>query len=86
MDYVISAGADVLPIEVKAGAGGTLRSVFQFLQEKRRERAVRLYLGQPGEETLRLPGAPDRTVRVLSLPLYLAGHVRRLAAEWGDAG
>jgi len=82
VDYVISAGAEALPVEVKSGAGGTLRSVFQFLHEKRREKAIRLYLGQAGVETLRVPGDASSTVRVLSLPLYLAGHVRRLAAEW----
>ena len=58
VDYVISEGADVLPIEVKAARGGALRSVFQFLGEKKRAKAI------------------------LSLPLYLAGQVRRLAAEF----
>jgi predicted AAA+ superfamily ATPase len=82
VDYVISAGAEVLPVEVKSAAGGALRSVFQFLKEKGRERAIRLYLGPAGEETLRVPGDGSRHVRVLSLPLYLAGQVRRLAAEW----
>ena len=82
VDYVIASGAEVLPVEVKSAAGGALRSVFQFLAEKERDRAIRLYLGPPGEETLRRPGDPSRSVRVLSLPLYLAGQVRRLAAEW----
>ena len=81
-DYVISEGAKVLPVEVKSTADGALRSVFQFLHEKRRGRAIRLYLGQAGVETLRVPGGASATVRVLSLPLYLAGQTRRLAAEW----
>ena len=82
VDYVISAGAEVLPVEVKSATGGALRSVFQFLHEKRREKAIRLYLGQAGVETMRVPGDTSATVRVMSLPLYLAGHTRRLAAEW----
>ncbi len=82
VDYVIGAGTEVIPVEVKAAAGGALRSVFQFLREKGRERAIRLYLGPPGEERLRMPGDAAAAVRVLSLPLYLAGEVRRLAAEW----
>jgi hypothetical protein len=82
VDYVISVGAEVLPVEVKSTTGGALRSVFQFLHEKRRARAVRLYLGQAGVETLRVPGDASASVRVLSLPLYLAGQTRRLAAEW----
>ena len=82
VDYVIDTGGEIFPVEVKASAGGALRSVFQFLREKGRERAIRLYLGPPGEETLRVPGDASGAVRVLSLPLYLAGEVRRLAAEW----
>ena len=82
VDYVIGVGGAVLPVEVKSAAGGALRSVFQFLREKGRERAIRLYLGPAGEETLPMPGDSSRAVRVLSLPLYLAGQVRRLAAEW----
>jgi hypothetical protein len=86
VDYVISEGLDVLPVEVKAARGGALRSVFQFLGEKGRARAIRLYMGTPGIESLSMPGAPSSTVKLLSLPLYLAGQVRRLAAEWMSAG
>lgn len=82
VDYVVSVGPDVVPIEVKAAAGGALRSLFQFLQEKRRRKAIRLYLGTPGVETLRVPGGGSETIELLSLPLYMAGQVRRLAAQF----
>ncbi|MEI6670155.1 MAG: ATP-binding protein [Acidobacteriota bacterium] len=82
VDYVVSEGGEVLPVEVKATHGGALRSVFQFLDEKKRARAIRLYQGKPGVEVLRMPGRSSRSVEVLSLPLYLAGQVRRLAAEF----
>lgn len=82
MDSVIHEGLDVLPVEVKAARGGTLRSVLQFLGEKRGAKAVRRYMGTPGVEILKMPGAPSASVEVLSLPLYLAGQVRRLAAEF----
>lgn len=82
VDYVVSVGPDVVPVEVKAAAGGALRSLFQFLQEKRRRKAIRLYLGTPGLETLRVPGDGSATIELLSLPLYMAGQVRRLAAQF----
>jgi len=82
VDYLLSEGSEVLPLEVKAARGGALRSLFQFLREKRRSRAIRLYQGKPGVEVLKLPGDPSTSVEVLSLPLYLAGQVRRLAAEF----
>jgi len=82
VDYLVSEGADVLPIKVKAARGGALRSVFQFLGEKKRSKAIRLYMGKPGIEVLKMPGDWSASVEILSLPLYLAGQVRRLAAEF----
>ena len=81
VDFVISRHQDILPVEVKAGKTGTLRSLFQFLLEKKRRRAVRLHLGQPMREEIKLPGEERTTVQLLSLPLYMAGQMDRLLAE-----
>ena len=81
VDFVISRHQDILPVEVKAGKTGTLRSLFQFLLEKKRQRAVRLHLGQPMREAIKLPGEERTTVQLLSLPLYMAGQMDRLLAE-----
>jgi len=85
VDYIISAGAEVVPVEVKAAQGGALKSMFQFLADKHRDKAIRLYTGPAGVESLALPGRPSERVSLLSLPLYLAGQVRRLAAEFCEA-
>lgn len=81
VDYVVSEGQNILPIEVKAAKGGTLRSVFQFLQEKRQTKAIRFYVGKTGIETLAAPGSA-LSVKLLSLPLFLAGQTRRLVQEF----
>ena len=81
VDFVVGWQRDVLPVEVKAGKTGTLRSVFQFLREKRRRRAVRFHTGPPVLETVHLPGAADVTVQLLSLPLYAVGQLNRLLEE-----
>jgi len=81
VDFVISRHQDILPVEVKAGKTGTLRSLFQFLHDKKRNHAVRLHLRPPALESLKLPGDESRTVQLLSLPLYLAGQLDRLLAE-----
>jgi hypothetical protein len=78
---VISRGQDVLPVEVKAGKTGTLKSLLQFLGEKRRQRAVRFYLGRPSLEEVALPGDEPAKGQLLSLPLYLAGQLDRFLAE-----
>jgi len=81
VDFLLSRGQDILPVEVKAGKTGTLRSLFQFLLEKKRRRAVRLHLRPAVLEEVKLPGDQSRTVQLLSLPLYLAGQLSRLLGE-----
>jgi hypothetical protein len=66
---------------VKAGKSGTLRSTFQFLREKQRNRAVRFHTGSPALEEIKLPGEEGTTVQLLSLPLYAVGQLDRLLGE-----
>lgn len=81
VDYLISRHQEILPMEVKAGKTGTLRSLFQFLLEKKRQRAVRFHLRPAVLEQVKLPGDESRTVQLLSLPLYLAGQLDRLLGD-----
>ncbi|MGC8990368.1 MAG: ATP-binding protein [Verrucomicrobiia bacterium] len=81
VDFVIGWQQDILPVEVKAGKTGTLRSLFQFLREKGRRRAVRFHAGAPVLENVKLPGQAGTTVQLLSLPLYAAGQLDRLLQE-----
>lgn len=41
IDYIISNGIRIIPIEVKAGKSGTLRSLHYFLQDKSCKLGVR---------------------------------------------
>ena len=81
VDFVINRQQEILPVEVKAGKTGTLRSAFQFLREKRRRCAVRFYTGPPVLEEIKLPGEAETSVQFLSLPLYLVGQSDRLLRE-----
>ena len=83
VDYVIAVGQHVLPVEVKAGATGSLKSLHQFLAEKRCEVAIRLHAQPPSllHDAKKLPNGATTQYRLLSLPLYLAGQTRRLASE-----
>lgn len=83
VDYVLPIGRHVVPVEVKAGTTGSLRSLHQFLTEKRSDFAVRLNGDVPSllHDARRLADGSVIDYRLLSLPLYLAGQVRRLAAE-----
>ncbi len=83
VDYLISKHQEIIPIEVKAGKTGTLRSVFQFLKEKNRSRAIRFYMGPMALDTIKLPGDDSKTIQLLSLPLYMCGQLNRLVEEIG---
>ena len=85
IDYLLAQGQRVIPIEVKAGTTGSLRSLHQFLKEKERDFAVRLNADPPSLllDSKRLPDGTSIDYRLLSLPLYMIGHVRRLAGELG---
>ena len=79
VDYVAEFGGRIVPIEVKAGRSGALKSLHQFVAEKNVELAVRLDARPPSLQTVeaRIPqGRPGRggeqvRYRLLSLPLYL---------------
>ena len=83
VDYVIQHQSAVIPVEVKAGTTGQLRSVHQFLREKRRHLALRLDASPPSlrRTEVTLPDGARLPFRLLSLPLYLCGEARRLLAE-----
>ncbi len=82
VDYVISQGREIIPVEVKAGKTGRLKSLHLFLREKRRRQAVRLSSAPPSvfEATTSLSDGANVPFRLISLPLYMVGQIRRLGA------
>lgn len=83
VDYVIALGQQVVPVEVKAGSTGTLRSLQRFMQEKKRPLALRFNGGLPSvlDSSVRADDGTHSSFRLLSLPLYLAGQSCRLLME-----
>ena len=83
IDYVISHRDWIVPIEVKAGRSGSLKSLLHFAHEKRPPLAVRFDANPPGVQTVRhairtAAGTQDVTARILSLPLYAVEALPRL--------
>jgi len=44
VDYVIQSGAQIIPVEVKAGTKGSMQSLYLFLKEKKHKTGCRLSL------------------------------------------
>jgi hypothetical protein len=87
VDFVTSAAGQVVPIEVKSGAAGTLRSLHQFVSEKQLPLAIRLDLNLPGMQqvvTVIRSGQGQKDVRydLLSLPLYLVERLHEAAGQY----
>jgi hypothetical protein len=82
VDYVIALAGKVIPIEIKAGASGSMRSLHQFMGEKQAELAVRFDASLPSVSIVQTTinkGQQSKEVcyPLYSLPLYL---VERLEA------
>lgn len=75
IDYLTTVGGKVIPIEVKAGAPGRMKSLHLFCEARKCELAVRFYGGLPRRDAL--PGG----TQLLSLPLYMVEQLPRLARE-----
>ncbi len=83
IDYLISRGDWILPIEVKAGKSGSLKSLQQFVYEKRPKLCIRFDLNKPGLQRIEHQIATGGQYvivefNLLSLPLYLVEELPRL--------
>lgn len=83
VDYVISFGETIVPVEVKAGKTGTLKSLHVFLRDKKRSFALRFNADKPSllDANTSLADGRNLPFRLLSLPLYMVGQTRRLCRE-----
>ncbi|MBW2734775.1 MAG: ATP-binding protein [Deltaproteobacteria bacterium] len=80
LDFVMEhAGKNIVPIEVKAGKSGTMKSLFHFAASKHTELALRFDLNLPSLVQARhVISEGDVNLRLLSLPLYMVEQARRL--------
>ena len=73
VDFLLPRQRRLIPVEVKAGKTGTLRSLHQFMDRADHEYAVRLYAG--AMEKTRVRTTQGREYTLLSLPYFLAGKL-----------
>ena len=86
VDYLWAHQDRVVPVEVRAGTSGSLKSLQVFLTEKGRNLAVRLNLDKPSVGVFTtavggMNGTRKLTYTLVSLPLYLASELDRLLRE-----
>jgi predicted AAA+ superfamily ATPase len=83
VDYVISIGDAIIPVEVKTGKTGALKSLHVFLREKGRSFGLRFNSDVPSllDTETSLADRARKPFKLLSLPLYMIGQARRLCRE-----
>lgn len=80
IDYVIQHGNHVIPIEVKAGATGALKSLHMFMRLKKLPLAVRVNSNLPIVTNVEVKDHIGNQVKyiLLSIPFYMLGQIHRL--------
>lgn len=80
IDYLIQDNQRLIPIEVKAGVEGKLRSLHQFMSEKPWKLAIRFYAGPVQRDHIKSKTTTGdlNDYELISLPFYLLGQLYRL--------
>ena len=69
----------LIPIEVKSGKEGTLRSLHQFMEEAPHTLAIRFYSGELSITEAKTPSGKE--YKLLNLPYYLGTQLEKYL-EW----
>ncbi len=88
LDYIIQHRNRVVPVEVKAGATGSMKSLHMFMQVKGFDQAVRFDTNRPSLQNISVKTTTGESVkyRLLSLPLYMVESLpssMELCESWG---
>lgn len=79
VDYVIAYDGKLIPIEVKSGKEGKLKSLHLFMDESPNKMAIRFYAG---ELTVTIATTPNgKKYQLLNLPYYLVSQLPKYM-EW----
>jgi predicted AAA+ superfamily ATPase len=83
VDHVMQHRTSIVPVEVKAGKTGTLKSLHALMSARRWKRAVRANIARPSVTRVRAKTTTgdEANYELLSIPLYLVEHLPRLLVE-----
>ncbi|MDA3810510.1 MAG: ATP-binding protein [Spirochaetaceae bacterium] len=80
IDYLFQIDGRIIPVEVKSGTTGSLKSLHVFATDKKSTIAVRFNQDKPSlaDITSKIPTRSEHTFKLLSLPLYMVSEMQRL--------
>jgi predicted AAA+ superfamily ATPase len=83
VDFLVQRNGVIIPVEVKSGAAGSLRSLHQFVEESGISLAVRLYAKKPDVSQCSTPRGGKFTL--INLPYFCASKIGEYV-EWAQSG
>ena len=77
LDYIIQYGNTIVPIEIKSGKSGSMKSLHHFMQKKNLDLAIRFNANQAETLDIKVKTTQGKPVSycLLSLPIYLAERI-----------
>ena len=81
VDFILPVNGEIIPVEVKAGKSGALKSLHQFVENKKCKKAYRFDLNRPSKQIIktimtdRNSEECDVEYELLSFPLYMVQKV-----------
>lgn len=83
IDYLIAHDTDVIPVEIKAGSTGRLKSLHLFMKEKKLELAVRINNDYPSLTPVKTKALDGSSIAytLLSIPFYLIERLPELLSK-----
>lgn len=80
IDYIIQHGNKIIPIEVKAGSTGGLKSLHLFMKSKKLSLALRINSDLPSKTDVKVKDHIGGMIeyQLISIPFYLTGQIHRL--------
>lgn len=82
VDLLIQQGSQLIPVEVKSGKSGRLRSLQEFVDRCPHDRAIRCLQNQFSMEQAYT--RKGKAYELLNLPLFLAGQLPAYAKWWAN--
>jgi hypothetical protein len=80
IDYLIQHDASIIPVEVKSGATGSLKSLHQFMSERNFKIAVRINSEKPAVTKINVKTSTGNIAKysLISIPFYMTEEIDRL--------
>ena len=73
IDFIIAYKGNIIPIEVKSGATGTLKSLHYYMNNSKSPIAIRLYAGKIKKQTIVVKN--KKPYELLNLPYFLTAKI-----------